>query len=373
MKIPFVDLKAQYLGLKDEIDAAVSSVMSETAFISGRYAAAFEASFAEYIGITHCVAVANGTDALEIALQAVGIEPGDEVIVPANTFFATAEAVTNIGAKPVFVDSDPVFYNIDPTRIEDKITAKTTAIIPVHLYGLPAEMDEIMAIAKRNSLKVVEDCAQAHGATYKGKKVGTFGDVATFSFYPSKNLGAAGDAGAIVTNDTETAERARLIANHGQPAKNRHTIEGRNSRMDGIQAAVLSVKLLYLDGWLDARRAHAGLYDDLLADSGIALPTAPLYSSHVYHLYVVRVSDRYAAAATLGEQGIETGIHYPVALPFIEAYAPRGYKPADFPVSHAQMGQLLSLPMYAELTDEMIGEVCRVMKTATPRVIAATE
>jgi dTDP-4-amino-4,6-dideoxygalactose transaminase len=373
MRIPFVDLEAQYLSLKGELDGAIAKVVSETAFISGRYAAAFEASFAEYLGVDHCVAVANGTDALEIALQAVGIDAGDEVIVPANTFFATAEAVANIGATPVFVDNDPVFYNIDPSKIEAKITSKTKAIIPVHLYGLPAEMDEILGVAKRHDLKVVEDCAQAHGATYKGVKVGTFGDAATFSFYPSKNLGAAGDAGAIVTNDKDTADRARLIANHGQPAKNRHTIEGRNSRMDGIQAAVLSVKLPYLDSWLDARRSHAELYDELLVDSGIELPKAPDHSNHVYHLYVIRLADRDQAAAKLADEGIETGMHYPVALPFIEAYATRGYKPTDFPVSHAQMGQLLSLPMYAELTDEMIGQVCSVLKSISPRTVAATE
>ena len=201
MKVPFVDLKAQYLSLKDELDAAIAEVVSETAFISGRYAAAFENSFAEYIGVEHCVAVANGTDALEIALRAVGIMPGDDVIVPANTFFATAEAVSNVGAVPVFVDCEPRFYNIDPTKIEQKITPRTKAIIPVHLYGLPAQMDEIMAVARQHGLKVIEDAAQAHGATYKGKKVGSFGDAATFSFYPSKNLGAVGDAGAIVTNN----------------------------------------------------------------------------------------------------------------------------------------------------------------------------
>ena len=367
MKIPFVDLKAQYASLKGEIDAAVSTVMSETAFISGRYAATFEASFAEYLGVDNCVAVANGTDALEIALQAVGIEPGDEVLVPANTFFATAEAVANIGATPVFVDNDPVFYNIDPSKIEAKITPRTKAIVPVHLYGLPAEMDEITAVAKRHDLKVIEDCAQAHGATYKGTKVGTFGDAGTFSFYPSKNLGAAGDAGAIVTNNKDTADRARLIANHGQPAKNRHTIEGRNSRMDGIQAAVLSVKLPYLDSWLDARRAHAALYDELLVGSGIELPRSPEHSSHVYHLYVIRLADRDQAAAKLAEEGIETGMHYPVALPFIEAYATRGHKPTDFPVSHSQMGQLLSLPMYAELTDQQINYVCDALKNTISR------
>ena len=256
MKVPFVDLKAQYASIKDEIDAAVLKVMGETAFVAGRYASAFEDEFAAYIGAEHCIAVANGTDAIEIGLQAARIGPGDEVIVPANTFIATAEGVSNIGATPVFVDIDPETYLLDVSKIEEKITPKTKAIIAVHLYGLPAEMNGIMEIARRNGLKVLEDCAQAHGATCKGQKVGTFADVATFSFYPSKNLGAFGDAGALVTNDTDTAERARLIANHGQISKNRHTIIGRNSRMDGIQAAVLSVKLGRLDGWLENRRSH---------------------------------------------------------------------------------------------------------------------
>jgi len=339
-------------------------VVSETAFIGGKYAKEFEESFAKYIGVNYCVAVANGTDALEIGLQAVGVGEGDEVIVPANTFFATAEAVGNIGATPVFVDIDEKFYNLDPSKIEAKITPKTKAIIPVHLYGLPAEMDEIMAIARKHDLKVLEDCAQAHGATYKGKTVGTFGDVATFSFYPSKNLGAFGDAGAIISNSTEVAEKARLIANHGQFAKNRHTLIGRNSRLDGIQAAVLSVKLPHLESWLEARRKHAETYNKLLADSGLITPTAPEYSRHTYHLYVVQVPNREKVMAKLAEDGIETGLHYPTALPFLEAYSDLGYQPSDFPVAYSQIDKILSLPMYAELTDEMIETVCRSLKNA---------
>lgn len=367
MKVPFVDLKAQYLSLKDEFDAAVAKVMSETAFIGGRYAAAFENEFAEYLGVSHCVAVANGTDAIEIALKSIGVEPGDEVLLPANTFIATAEGVSNIGAKPVFVDIEPDFYNIDPERIEEKITPQTKAIIAVHLYGLPAEMDEILQIARKHDLKVLEDSAQAHGATYKGQKIGSFGDAATFSFYPSKNLGAFGDAGAIVTNDAATADRARLIANHGQAAKNRHSIIGRNSRMDGIQAAVLSVKLPHLESWLEARRANAAIYDKLLRDTGLPLPTAPEYSRHTYHLYVVQVPDRDAVQAKLSDAGIETGTHYPTALPFMEAYAYLGHQPSDFPVAHSQMGRILSLPMYAELTGKQIEYVCETLKKAVSR------
>lgn len=370
MKVPFVDLKAQYLSLKDEFDAAILDVVGNTAFVAGKYAANFEGEFADYIGGKHCVAVANGTDAIEIALQAVGIGPGDEVIVPANTFFATAEAVHNIGAEPVYVDCEPNFFNIDTAKIEASITPETRAIIPVHLYGLPAEMDAVMEVARKHNLKVVEDCAQAHGAKYKGLTVGTFGDAATFSFYPGKNLGAYGDAGAIVTNDEETAERARLIANHGQPAKYRHTIVGRNSRMDGIQAAILSLKLKHLDSWLDARRANAARYNELLADSGIALPQTPENLEHTFHLYVIRVKDRDAVAAKLNGAGIDTGLHYPTALPFLETYA-GVYQASDFPVAHSQMGELLSLPMYAELTDEQIEFVCENLKGAVAPASAA--
>ncbi len=372
MHVPFVDLKAQYQSLKHEIDAAIAEVVSRTAFISGSYAAAFEHSFAEYIGVGHCVAVANGTDAIEIGLRAIGVEPGDEVIVPANTFLATAEGVTNIGADVIFVDCHPDNYNIDAPGIEEKITPRTKAIIPVHLYGLPADMDAIMTIAQKHGLKVLEDCAQAHGAIYRGRKVGSFGDAATYSFYPSKNLGAVGDAGAIVTNSGEFAERARLIANHGQAAKNRHTIIGRNSRMDGIQAAVLSVKLPHLDDWLAARRANAGIYNELLAGSGMICPREADHAHHTYHLYVVRTDDRDAVQNRLSEAGIESGIHYPIAIPFMEAYSHLGHRPEEFPVAHSQMGKLLSLPMYAELTREMIQEVCGVL-TASPHLSAAAK
>ena len=361
MHVPFVDLKAQYQSLKLEFDAAVEGVLSETAFIAGKYAAAFEREFAEYLGVNHCVGVANGTDAIEIALLSLGIRAGDEVLVPANTFFATAEAVANIGAVPVFVDIDPATYNIDPARIEAAITPLTKAIVPVHLYGLPAEMEQIVAIARKHGLKIIEDCAQAHGATYHGQKVGTFGDAATFSFYPSKNLGAFGDGGAIVTNSDDVESLARAISNHGQLTKNRHSLIGRNSRLDGIQGAVLSVKVPHLDGWIEARRSRAALYNKLLAASGIVIPVEPDGRQHTYHLYVVQVSDRDSIQARLKEAEIETGIHYPTALPFLEAFAARGYSPADFPVACEQMGRLLSLPMYAELTDEMIEHVCTVL------------
>jgi dTDP-4-amino-4,6-dideoxygalactose transaminase len=373
MRVPFVDLKAQYETLKPEFDAAIMQALSETAFIAGRYATAFENAFAEYLGVENCVAVANGTDAIEIALRAMGIEPGDEVIVPANTFLATAEGVSNIGAIPVFVDNLADTYNIDPAKIAEKITSNTKAIIPVHLYGLPAEMDEVMAIAKKHGLKVLEDCAQAHGATYRGQKVGTLGDAATFSFYPSKNLGAFGDAGGIVTNNSEVAAKARLIANHGQFAKNRHTIIGRNSRMDGIQAAVLGVKLPHLDGWLDARRKNAERYNELLADSGLTLPIDSDNATHTYHLYVVQVPNRDEVQAKLAEAEIESGLHYPTPIPLMEAYSDLGYKPDDFPVAVSQMDRILSLPMYAELTDPQIEHVCTTLMAAVSRSSAAGE
>ena len=275
----------------------------DTGWISseGPFVKRLEKDFSARVGRKYGIAVANGSVALDLAIAALGIGQGDEVIVPANTFYATAEAVANVSAEAVFVDCEPNFYNIDVSKIEAKITPRTKAIIPVHLYGLPADMAEVIAVAKKHNLKIIEDCAQAHGAKYKGQTAGTFGDVATFSFYPGKNLGAYGDAGAIVTNDVSIAEHCRLIANHGQPTKYRHTITGRNSRMDGIQAAVLSVKLRHLDSWLDARLAHAGRYNDLLADTGIALPTAPEHLTHTYHLYVIRVKDRDAVAAKLND------------------------------------------------------------------------
>lgn len=364
MKVPFVDLRTQYDSFRPSVDEAIQNVLNETAFISGKYASEFERSFAEYIGVRHCIAVANGTDAIEIGLQAIGIKPGDEVLVPANTWISTAEAVTSVGAVPVFVDIDPATYNIDPEAISSKLTPKTAAIIPVHLYGLPADMDAIVAIARENGLKILEDCAQAHGAKYKGKVVGNFGDVATFSFYPSKNLGAFGDAGGIVTNDETTAAAARLIANHGQSGKNVHTIEGRNSRMDGIQAAVLSIKLPLLDGWIAARRRNAAAYDRLLRDLPVGLPSEPEGSTHTYHLYVVQVDERDRLQAELSNAGIETGIHYPTSLPFMKAYSRFGHRPEDFPVSFEQMGRIISLPMYPELTEEMIEYVCRSIAVA---------
>jgi dTDP-4-amino-4,6-dideoxygalactose transaminase len=364
MQVPFVDLKKQYQNLKPQIDKAIADVISETAFISGKYAQLFETEFASYLGIKHIISCANGTDSLEILLKAFGIGAGDEVIVPANSWISTSECVTTVGAKVVFVDSKPDTYTINTALIEEKITAKTKAIIPVHLYGCPADMDEVMRIANAHNLIVIEDCAQAHGALYKGKMIGTIGHASSFSFYPGKNLGAYGDAGCMATHDDEISQKVRMIANHGRLGKHDHGLEGRNSRLDGIQAAILSAKLPYLYEWTEARISHAAEYNKLLADAGIQLPVIPEQMKHVFHLYVVKVPNREKVQEYLKNKGIDTGIHYPIALPLLKAYEYMKHSAADFPVASGQMNQLLSLPMYAELTSEQITYVCDNLKAA---------
>lgn len=356
MNVPFVNLKKQYQDLKTELDAAIAAVINDTVFIGGnnKYVQKFEQEFAAYLGTNNCMSCANGTDSLEILLKSFELHPGDEVIVPAHSWISTSEAVGNIGAIPVFVDVQPNLYTIDTTKIEAKLSPKTKAIIPVHLYGLPADMDAIMSIAKKHKLIVIEDCAQAHGARYKGKMVGTIGDAASFSFYPGKNLGAYGDAGAMVTNNNEIARTARMIANHGQIKKHDHVTEGRNSRLDGIHAAVLSAKLKYLSQWNENRKKHANYYNKLFSNSTITIPVCPDGYEHVYHLYVIRLNNREKIITQLKEAGIETAIHYPVPLPLLKAYSNRGFKDDDFPVSSKQQQQILSLPMFSELTREMI-------------------
>ena len=362
MKVPFVDLKAQYLSIKAEMDSAIQKVIDNTAFVGGRILKDFEEAFAGYCGVAHAVGCANGTDAIEIALKAMGIKPGDEVIVPACTWISSAEAVSAVGAIPVFADVLPGLYTIDPEDIDRKVTARTRAIIPVHLYGLPAEMDEIMQVANQHGLKVMEDCAQAHGATYKGKKTGTFGDAASFSFYPGKNLGAYGDGGAMITNDDGIAETMRMICNHGQQGKHNHLMEGRNSRLDGIQAAVLKVKLNHIEKWTTARNNHARYYNEKLKDTHLITPTLPDYSLHVFHLYVVQVENREYIIKLLAENGITTGIHYPTPLPYLKAYEKYGHQPEDFPVAYRQKDKILSLPMFPELTRPQIDYVCETFK-----------
>jgi dTDP-4-amino-4,6-dideoxygalactose transaminase len=357
MKVPFVDLKAQYFGIKEEIDNAISDVIDTTAFVGGsgnKFVTEFENDFTRYLGIKHCIGCANGTDSLEILLKAYQIGPGDEVIVPALTWISTSEAVGNAGAKPVFADIHPDYYSIDTKKIAEKISPKTKAIIPVHLYGLPAEMDEIMSIAKRHGLIVIEDCAQAHGGGYKGKKVGTFGDAASFSFYPGKNLGAYGDAGCMITNDDKIAGLCRMIANHGQIKKHQHKMEGRNSRLDGLQAAVLSVKLRYLDKWNALRIKNAERYKTNLNNDKLKLQKTPEHSKHVYHIFSVEVEKREEVMAILKSKKIGASVHYPAALPFIEAYDHFGVTKNDFPVASRVASNVISLPMFPELSETEI-------------------
>ncbi len=359
MKVPFADLKKQYAAIKSEIDEAIQSVILDSAFIGGKYVQTFEESFARFCKVSYCVGVGNGTDALYIALRALGIGTGDEVITVANSFIATPEAITMTGARPVFVDCDPLTYNIDVGKIQAALTPRTKAIVPVHLYGQPADMPSIMNIAQDNNLYVVEDSAQAHGAEIGGHRVGTFGHAAIFSFYPGKNLGAYGDAGAIVTNDNDLAVKCRMIANHGRVKKYDHDFEGINSRLDGIQAAILSVKLKYLENWTESRRKTADLYHYYLSGSTVVVPFVKAGMRHVYHLFVVRVQERYRVQAELQGAGVATGIHYPIALPNLQAYKYMGKSPADFPFASKYSGEVLSLPMFPELTEEQIEYVCK--------------
>lgn len=355
--IPFVDLRAQYLSIKAEIDEAIARVLETTAFVLGREVEAFEAAFAEYVGAKFCVGLNSGTAAVQLAAMACGLGAGDEVIVPANTFFASAEGVSTAGATPVFVDADPVSYTIDPAKIEAAITSRTRAIMPVHLYGQTADLDPISEIADRHHLFVIEDAAQAHGSLYKGKRVGALSAAGCFSFYPGKNLGAYGEGGAVVTNDAAVARRVRLLRDHGSEQKYRHEIIGYNFRLEGIQGAVLNVKLRHLERWNDLRRAHAARYDELLSESGLTLPREMDYARHIYHLYVVQTDERDALQKRLNEAGVQTGIHYPIPIHLQPAYASLGYKAGDFPESEQQARRVLSLPMFPELTDEQIEKV----------------
>ena len=363
MNVPFVDLKAQYASLKTEIDTAIQSVLDKAAFIQGPFVAQFETAFAGKYGVKHCVGCANGTDAIYITLKALGLGTGDEVITVANSWISTSETISQAGARPVFVDIEPEYYHLDPRKIEAKITSKTKAVIPVHLYGQAADIAEIKRICDEHGLLVIEDCAQAHFATYAGRRVGTFGAAGTFSFYPGKNLGAYGDAGAIITDDDLLAERARMFANHGSRRKHHHDMEGVNSRLDGLQAAVLNVKLKYIDQWNIARHSAALKYQELLADiPQITTPRLRQNAFHIFHLYVVRAERRDGLADHLRSGGIETGLHYPAALPFLKAYARLGHTPADFPVAHRCQSEILSLPMYPELSDPQMEYVAESIR-----------
>jgi dTDP-4-amino-4,6-dideoxygalactose transaminase len=359
--VPFADLHAQYLTIKPEIDVAIANVISTSSFIRGPYVDRFEQEFATAIGVKRCVSCANGTDSLYIAMYALNVKPGDEVIAPAHSWISTTETITQAGGKVVFCDTDAT-YTIDPAKIEALITPRTVGIIPVHLYGQPADMDAIMAIASTHKLWVLEDCAQAHLARYKGQTVGTFGNAASFSFYPGKNLGAMGDAGAVVTNDDALADRMAMFARHGGLTKGDHRIEGINSRLDGLQAAVLSVKLPHLQSWTHRRQEVASEYDRLL--SGIpklTLPVTAKHREHVYHLYVIQHENRDALAKHLSEHGIQTVVNYPVALPFLPAYSRLRHQKGDFPNAYHNQSRVLSLPIFPEMRTDQINAVAQVI------------
>jgi dTDP-4-amino-4,6-dideoxygalactose transaminase len=365
MPVPFVDLKTQYHLLKPQMDEAIQSVLERSAFVMGKEHNEFEHSFAAYIGAKYCLGISTGTDALELAIRACGIGTGDEVITVANTFIATTEAISCTGASIRLIDADPLTYNMDPDKIESAITPRTKALLPVHLYGQPADMNPIMEIARKHGLKVIEDCAQAHGARYRGQRVGTFGDVACFSFYPGKNLGAYGDGGAVITNDDGIADCVKLLRNHGAREKYVHEIEGYCRRLDNLQAAVLGVKLPHLDEWNARRRHAAALYDQLLADvPGVVKPYILPDAEPVYHLYVIQIPNRDRVQFALKTQGVETGIHYPIPLHQQPAYAHLGYKPEDFPISTALGPKILSLPMFGDITEQQIHTVVAELNKA---------
>ena len=362
MHIPFVDLHAQYLAHQDEFDAAFREVIRKTAFIGGEFVREFEREYAAAYGVRHCISVANGTDAIYIVLRMLGIGPGDEVITTAASWISTSETIGQAGARPVFVDVDE-YYNIDVAQVQAAITPHTRAIIPVHLYGQAAQVEVLEQFARERGVHLIEDCAQAHFAERLGCRVGTVGIAGTFSFYPGKNLGAYGDAGAIVTSDDRLAEQCRMYANHGALVKHQHRMEGINSRLDGLQAALLTRKLRHIADWTRARQAVARQYDALLAGiPQVTLPKLRDGSTHVYHLYVIRVPDREALKAHLAAQGIETAVHYPTALPLLPAYANLGMQASDVPRAAANQDTILSLPIFPEMTDAMVAHVAGAIR-----------
>ena len=363
MNIPFLDLKAQYQSIKEDVHAAINQVIDSCAFAGGVFVDTFEKEFAKFCNCRHAVAVGNGTEALWLALLSAGVGSGDEVLTVPNTFIATAEAISLCSATPVFVDVEPLYYTMDSTKLEQAITPRTKAIIPVHLFGQVADMDPIMKIAKSYGLKVIEDASQAHGAEYRGKLAGSIGHAGCFSFYPGKNLGAYGEAGAVVTNCDQTAAKMRMFRDHGQSRKYHHQIIGWNARMDGIQGAILSVKLKHLPCWTESRRVNAGTYSDLLACiPNIIIPVEANYRKHVYHIYAIRTKNRDQLMNSLGEQGVHCMIHYPVPLHLQDAYKHLGFDIGSFPISEQCAQEYLSLPMYAELTVEQMKYVATTIK-----------
>jgi dTDP-4-amino-4,6-dideoxygalactose transaminase len=364
--IPFVDLQAQYRALKPEIDAAVLAVLDKAAFILGPAVAAFEKDFAAYSGTDEAVGVNSGTSALHLALLACGVGPGDEVITVPFTFVATVAAIEYSGATPVLVDVEPGYWTMDPAKFEAAITPRTKAVIPVHLYGQPADMDPILEIARRRGIAVIEDACQAHGSEYKGRRCGSMGDIGCFSFYPGKNLGAYGEGGALVTNDPAKAKHARLLRAWGEEVRYEHKYRAFNYRMDGVQGAVLGVKLRHLDAWTEARRRNAAEYARQLTGTPAVTPVERPGTRHVYHVYVVQLPDRDQWRARLTEAGVQTGVHYPIPVHLQPAYRDLGYHAGDFPVSERVAGEVLSLPMFPELTADQIGEVASVVRAGIP-------
>lgn len=366
--IPLVDLKAQASAIRDEVLAEVANVVDACSFILGPQVTEFERQFAEYCQAEHCVGLASGTEALHMALRALDIGPGDEVITAGNSFAATAFAIAYCGATPVFVDIDPDDYNIDVNLIEQAIGENTKAIIPVHLYGQPARMNEILELAKRHGLKVIEDAAQAHGAEIDGKRAGSFGDIACFSFYPGKNLGAYGDGGAAVTNDAELADKLRLLRNYGQKVKNRHDLLGYNCRLDSIQAAVLLVKMKYIEAWTDQRNQVASWYREGLKGIDVVIPTQHENMRHVYHLFVVRHPQRDEILKQLADSNIFGGVHYPNPLADAQPFADSACFPMGLPVANKYAKEIFSLPMYPEMTQEQVQQVCQTLRVAVDSV-----
>ena len=358
--IPLVDLKAQFANHRAEIMAAIEAVIADCAFVQGPHVAAFEQAFAARMGVRHAIGCSSGTSALTLPLEALGIGPGDEVITVAHTFFATVEAVCQLGARPVFVDVDPLTCTMDPAAAAAALSPRTKALLPVHLYGTPCHMDELGALARAHGLALVEDAAQAHLATYKGKTVGAIGDATTFSFYPGKNLGAYGDAGLVSTDDDRLAARMRKMRDHGRSSKYEHDAIGYNHRMDGIQGAVLAAKLVHLDAWTAARRAHGAAYDARLAAAGFQVARTPAGAVSSYHLYVAQVSNRDRTQAALAAAGIASGVHYPVPLHLQPALAGLGGRPGMLPVTERLAGRVLSLPIYPELSDAQRERICDV-------------
>ena len=361
VKVPFLDLKSQYHSIKPEIDAAISKILESSQFVLGEEVAAFEREFAAYSGAAFGIALNSGTSALHLAFLAAGIGPGDEVITIPHTFVATVAAIGYTGARAVFVDIDPATFTMDPDKIEAAITPRTKAVAPVHLYGQAADMDPILEVARRHHLPVIEDAAQAHGAKYKGRPVGSLGEMACFSFYPGKNLGAYGEGGIVVTSNQEFARTIRILRDWGQDRKYHHIMAGYNYRMEGMQGAILRVKLRHLEKWTEARRAHAARYDASLAGADLVLPVEMPGTRHVYHVYAVRTRERSGLMKTLDAQGIQTGIHYPVPVHLQPAYLDSAWPLGSFPHSEKAADEVLSLPMYPEMTNEHIEAVSRAI------------